>query len=649
MRFATLLPTSLLALTHYVCFAQDTLGIYKSSVQEILQNKPKESLIAEVSTASQQKESILDSPVPITVITTDMIKACTCTNIKDLLTLYVPNMTAVEDQNEMNVAMRGVYASSQQKILFLLNGHRLNSRSYSAANPDFSHSLDKIERIEILRGAASSLYGNVALVAVINIITKNTDKISMANASIGIGNNGQQRYNLLFTNKIGNSKLMMWGNLYAADGERRNIKKEDDYARVPQDGSAILGGNKDKPSYDVGLNYAYKNLAVLVNLRNTHYVEPFSGGGITGEVYNYDKYRSFFGIKPGFNETSGQLRLNYDIPLNSHLVINTQNYIDNTDIDAYIASAPATGGASLVAWREFDIGNITQIAHNYNFFLGKGSWLAGVQTDYVNIYDSFWLLANNFEFTSINDNTKQRLLEIGSETIFSGFGQVKQELGKNWLVNIGMRYDFKRRHRGEVAALSPRLALIYKPSNTFSLKFSYATSFVDAPYWYRYNRLPSFLGSSNLLPEEYKSFQINPTVYLLSQNLVINFNLFYNQLNNNIFRNLAAKDNEPRYNNAGTFNSVGAETEIAWQQKNIRTHLNFSYQRAVAVENYTAQDHRIFNVPNLSANLMIDVNPLGKISDKFWLSGTVRYIGQQLSPIALKADLLLVFPRKCGT
>ena len=66
-------------------------------------------------------------------------------------------MTHVEDQNEQNIAVRGVFTSSQQKILFLIDGHRLNSRSYSMTFPDYAISLDKIKQIEVLRGPSSSI------------------------------------------------------------------------------------------------------------------------------------------------------------------------------------------------------------------------------------------------------------------------------------------------------------------------------------------------------------------------------------------------------------------------------------------------------------------------------------------------------------
>lgn len=112
-------------------------------------------------------------------------------NLLELLTLSVPSMTRAGDQNELNVAMRGIYGSSQQKILILLDGHRLNSRAYSSANPDFSIGLDKLKRIEVLRGPGSSIYGNVALTAVINLVLR--DDLNGAQALVGFGDYGQDR------------------------------------------------------------------------------------------------------------------------------------------------------------------------------------------------------------------------------------------------------------------------------------------------------------------------------------------------------------------------------------------------------------------------------------------------------------------------
>ena len=86
-----------------------------------------------VVSASKTAEPVKEAPVPVTLISADMIQRSGARNLRDLLAWYVPGMSMVTDHNEYNISMRGVYASSQQKILIMLNGHRLNGRTYSEA------------------------------------------------------------------------------------------------------------------------------------------------------------------------------------------------------------------------------------------------------------------------------------------------------------------------------------------------------------------------------------------------------------------------------------------------------------------------------------------------------------------------------------
>ena len=60
-------------------------------------------------TASQQLETLEEAPVPVTLITEDMIRAIGADNLKEVLTAYVPGITAVEGNSELNIAMHGVY------------------------------------------------------------------------------------------------------------------------------------------------------------------------------------------------------------------------------------------------------------------------------------------------------------------------------------------------------------------------------------------------------------------------------------------------------------------------------------------------------------------------------------------------------------
>ena len=162
--------------THYASLLLKENPYYSPTLSDPLRfadmiEKMKSGKTATITTASQQAESIDEAPVPVTLITEEMIEASGARNLGDLLVMFVPGMSKVEGL-ETNVSMHGVYSSTQEKILIMLDGHRLNSRTTNSEQPDFRTSLEKIKQIEVLRGPASSLYGNVALTAVVNIITK---------------------------------------------------------------------------------------------------------------------------------------------------------------------------------------------------------------------------------------------------------------------------------------------------------------------------------------------------------------------------------------------------------------------------------------------------------------------------------------------
>ncbi|MEN8219517.1 MAG: TonB-dependent receptor plug domain-containing protein, partial [Pseudomonadota bacterium] len=65
--------------------------------------------LQEVEIASGQGEPLSEVPVPVTVITSQMITDIGAKNLKDALITYVPGITFVQDHNEVNVAGRGVY------------------------------------------------------------------------------------------------------------------------------------------------------------------------------------------------------------------------------------------------------------------------------------------------------------------------------------------------------------------------------------------------------------------------------------------------------------------------------------------------------------------------------------------------------------
>ena len=79
------------------------------------------------------------------------------------------------DRNYTYVGVRGFSRPGgyNSQVLLLIDGHRLNDIVYDSAGlgTDFPLDIDLIERIEIIRGPSSSLYGASAFLAVINVIT----------------------------------------------------------------------------------------------------------------------------------------------------------------------------------------------------------------------------------------------------------------------------------------------------------------------------------------------------------------------------------------------------------------------------------------------------------------------------------------------
>jgi outer membrane cobalamin receptor len=125
-----------------------------------------------VVTATKTEKQPQDVTQSVTVITADEIEKSGATNVAEVISTKAGVM--VNEQGPVgalqSVTLRG---SSYQQVLVLLDGKRLNSGS--AGGYDMSElpvPMSAIERIEIVRGPSSALYGSDAMGGVVNIITR---------------------------------------------------------------------------------------------------------------------------------------------------------------------------------------------------------------------------------------------------------------------------------------------------------------------------------------------------------------------------------------------------------------------------------------------------------------------------------------------
>lgn len=597
-----------------------------------------------ITTASQQAESIEEAPVPVTLITEEMIKAIGARTLKDVLLAYVSGITSVESSNEVNVAMHGVYSGGQEKILIMLNGQRMNARVTNKAAPDYSISLEKVKQIEVLRGPASSLYGNVALMAVVNLITKDGSEINGVEASVGFGNFKQKKGSILFGTRFINMDFMAWGTIYASDGQKRFVAAEKSVGPNPHDGYAWTEAYNRLPSYDFGFNFKWWKLSLSFNQRYGKKVPVYADVYTSmGSLYDYNKYRVIDGEGPGHGMSFTHAGLLYSDKFNN-CSFNIEAYFDLNKSNLYSiigdeVEGNATDGSvyysalQIMKWSEFSIGGTATLNYSYPQIghLGKGNILAGLQMEYMRLYGTEGLLGS--DYTNITTYWPTDAFRLGGESTYSPFIQLKHYFNEKLILNSGVRYDIKRRVNKKMkSSISPRVSFIYLPNKKINLKLNYGRSFVDAPYFYRYNQSPSYQGPEDMEPEYMEAIQVSFN-YQPIPGLSYNGVLFYNNLEGLIYRDNAAKSDEPHYINGGKLKVFGIENVLEYQRPRFRANFNMTYQSALSGENYNLSGHQIYNVPNWFMNATLSGNLVHKTDHKFWLYANGRLIGKQLSPI----------------
>ena len=140
-------------------------------------------LNTELTTSTTSKPmSLRDSPNVMTLITRDEIQRSGAREFADILRL-VPGFTLGGDLNSSVFAgFRGIWGS-EGKILVLLDGHEMFELLYYSTELGNRIPVDQIERVEIIRGPGSVVYGGTAELAVINIITRSAEELEGASVT----------------------------------------------------------------------------------------------------------------------------------------------------------------------------------------------------------------------------------------------------------------------------------------------------------------------------------------------------------------------------------------------------------------------------------------------------------------------------------
>jgi len=173
------------------------------SPEELLEAKSLETVYDEVVvSASRKATSPLDAPVSTHILTAEDIRMSGVTNVPDLLR-QVPGMEVMQmGAGHTNIGIRGFNARLNNKVLVLVDGRPVYMDFLGTT---FFRLLDvnlaDIERIEVIRGPGSTMYGANAFSGVVNIITKPKGERSAEFAVIG-GMGPTIQGNMRFSDRI---------------------------------------------------------------------------------------------------------------------------------------------------------------------------------------------------------------------------------------------------------------------------------------------------------------------------------------------------------------------------------------------------------------------------------------------------------------
>lgn len=170
---------SSLFLCSWLALAQDV--VLDAGVEE--DAPPDESQVTS-QVASFAVTKLKDSPAVVTVVTAQEIRETGARDLVDVLYMVPGVFIGVDTQGIVGPGFRGLWGH-EGKILLMIDGKEMNELLYSTMQLGNEFPVDLIERVEVVRGPGSVIYGGNAELAVINIVTRGvqggTDVFASAN------------------------------------------------------------------------------------------------------------------------------------------------------------------------------------------------------------------------------------------------------------------------------------------------------------------------------------------------------------------------------------------------------------------------------------------------------------------------------------
>lgn len=592
-------------------------------------------------TASRKEQRASQAPSKVIVYTKDQIYKRGYRNLTELFQ-DIPgiSMNTFQDSGEANTrfAVRGLFSPGQSQMLIMENGIVLNDISQSwMRHIGYDYSLLNVERVEIILGPGSAMYGTNAYAGLVNIITKKpTDlfKYGQTGSSTEVRTLGGM-YNTKsiegqFAHKFSNDLVLQFsGRSYSSDGDH-GLKRADpanmfhnnyepdkvtttEYGNVTND---RYPGNARKPLPN-GFNTSVKDYFV----RGSMHYKGFTAGfqlwdqleGLGSYVPGYEYFTNTSGIEFQKHHRGNYVYANHDFNFSKNFSVTTKIYYRNTSIQ------PDTGFVYTYRYQSVDnpllanryVNGVPNKAKEYR----NQSFLTGMQQQFnykisrTNdlVFGTFYERVEkaDSDSTGISLGYRQKLNsnitesswddinnKHGATTVqkiyysynIAGYIQDEQKFFNNkYSLTGGVRLDYDRNY-GRI--LSPRSGIVGNPITNFNFKLLYGEAFQAPTASQLYQE---FTGNAYLRPQRIKTSEIEVS-YAFTQNFSLKGGYFFSRLqdvivnapNPNDGKYLVGPNSEHAsyYQNKSANHLYGYLLEADWKFLNdLNLFFNYSYIR----------------------------------------------------------------------
>lgn len=212
--------------------------------------------------AARYLQKISEAPASITVITAAQIRAFGYRTVAEVLA-SVPGVYVTDDRNYSYFGARGLThpGDYNARVLLLIDGHRINDNIYDSilAGTEFPLDVDLIDRLEVIRGPGSVLYGSNAFAMTISIVTRRGARVNGTEVSVDGGTLGTGRGRVTFGRKYGDLDVVVSATGYVSRGEQHIYFPEFDAADT--NGGIANDADRDR-SRQVFANVSFGNLTL---------------------------------------------------------------------------------------------------------------------------------------------------------------------------------------------------------------------------------------------------------------------------------------------------------------------------------------------------------------------------------------------------